>query len=208
MSKAQKEIKLITVKDFSEFKLKEKGSVFIGQIYHAVSEDELKKILSDIKKLFHDATHICYAYKLFGNKIKFSDAGEPKGTAGIRILNAIEHFNLSNVLVLIIRYFGGVKLGVGPLGKAYYNCAFQVILNSKLVTKFVFREVRISFDSNWTKTIYSILSNSKIISSSFDLQNRINVNIKYDEIEKIIFTLKESTNNEVEIEVLENINFL
>ncbi|MCB9247399.1 MAG: YigZ family protein [Ignavibacteriales bacterium] len=62
---------------------------------------------------------------------KYSDDGEPNGTAGLRIYNAINHFELNNVLVVVVRYFGGTKLGVGPLGKAYYNCALEVLDSSK-----------------------------------------------------------------------------
>lgn len=116
-------------------KLKVKNSTFIALIYPVISDDEIDKILKTDKKKYYDASHICYAYKLRSGKTKYSDAGEPSGSAGIRILNAINHFELNECLLIIVRYFGGTKLGIGPLGKAYYDAAVKVISQSKIRTK-------------------------------------------------------------------------
>ena len=111
--------KILTLDNFAEVTYKEKSSVFRGQVYHCETDNEAANILAQTKKKYYDATHHCFAFKLITEKFKYSDDGEPNGTAGIRILNAIEHFDLINVMVVITRYYGGTKLGFGPLGKAY-----------------------------------------------------------------------------------------
>jgi len=155
--------KILTVDNFTESAYKEKGSVFTGQVYHCETEDDAINILAPIKKKYYDATHHCFAYKLITEQFKYSDDGEPNGTAGIRILNAIEHFNLINVIVVIIRYYGGTKLGVGPLGKAYYTSAYDVLERSKKIEKNLFQKVIIHSDFNYISHIHRILSNHNAI---------------------------------------------
>ena len=110
-----------TIEGITEASIKEKGSVFTGKAYFMSNSQDCIAKLNEIKKEFYDATHHCYCYKLNTGEIKYSDNGEPSGTAGIRILNAIEHFILTDMLVVVIRYFGGTKLGVGPLVKLITN---------------------------------------------------------------------------------------
>ena len=154
---------IITIDDFNEFSLKEKNSLFTGQVYHCENENEASKILSEVKKKFYDATHHCYAYKFIDGKFKYSDDGEPNGTAGIRILNALEHFNLTNVIVIVIRYYGGTKLGVGPLGKAYYNAAFNVLDKTKRLTKYHYQKLTIKAGFNYTDLVHRILAKYQAI---------------------------------------------
>ena len=152
---------IITIDRFKEYSLKEKKSLFTGQVFHCESEKEADKILISTRKKYYDATHHCYAYKFIDEKIKYSDEGEPTGTAGIRILNAIEHFNLLNILVIVIRYFGGVKLGVGLLGKSYYSAAFGVLKNAKKIEKILYQEIKIISDFKYISQVHRILSNHK-----------------------------------------------
>ena len=154
---------IITIDDFCEFSTKEKGSVFTGQVYHCETEDEAAKLLSNVKKKFYDATHHCFAYKFIDGKFKYSDDGEPVGSAGIRILNAIEHFKLVNTIVIVIRYFGGVKLGVGPLGKAYYNVAFNVLEESARKSKYHYQKVLLKAGFNFSSLIHNTISRYKAI---------------------------------------------
>lgn len=157
-----------TIKKFHEEKLKEKGSIFIGQVYPVNSENEIKNILEEVKKKYFDATHHCFAYRFSEDKFKYSDAGEPSGTAGIRILNAIDHFNLKNIIVIIIRYFGGTKLGVGLLGKTYYNCAKSVLENSEFLEKKIYKKVTINFEFSLISHVQKILSS---FSAKFEKSN-------------------------------------
>ena len=112
-------------------KIKIKGSQFIGYAIKVISVQNAEEELSSIKKEHFDATHHCYAFKLNTGEEKYSDDGEPNGTAGVRILNAINHYNLTNIIIIVVRYFGGTKLGIGPLGKAYGDSAYDIAAKFK-----------------------------------------------------------------------------
>ncbi len=152
-----------TIDDFQEVTTTVNKSSFIAQVYPITSEDVFKEHLLKAKKKYYDASHHCYAYKLVNGNFRYSDAGEPNGSAGIRILNAIEHFKLVNQLVIVSRFFGGIKLGVGPLGKAYYQSAYQVLNDSKIITKSLFQKVEILSDIEHSSLIQRILANHKSI---------------------------------------------
>lgn len=102
----------------------EKKSKFVGLLFEITSKEQVVEILENIKQQHKKATHICYAYKITNGQeiVKFSDDGEPNGTAGRPILNVIEKKNLTNILVVVVRYFGGIKLGAGGLCRAYTKC--------------------------------------------------------------------------------------
>ncbi len=153
-----------TIEKFNRKSYKEKGSAFIGRVYHVEKENEVVETLNKVKKKYYDATHHCYAYKLLNGKIKYSDDGEPGGSAGIRILKALEHFDLVNQLVVVTRYFGGTKLGVGPLGKAYYSAAYDVLEQSEIVIKTLYYIIYITSAFNNISHLYRIITqhNSKI----------------------------------------------
>lgn len=110
-----------------------KKSKFYGYLYNVNSVKDVAKILEDLKKEHKKATHICYAYKIVDGVeiIKFSDDGEPSGTAGRPMLNVIEKKNLKNVLICVVRYFGGIKLGAGGLVRAYTKCASSLFVEEK-----------------------------------------------------------------------------
>lgn len=192
---------ILTVDNFAEVTYKEKSSVFIGQVYHCETENEAANILEPIKKKHYDATHHCYAYKLITEQFKYSDDGEPNGSAGIRILNAIEHFNLINVIVVITRYYGGTKLGVGPLGKAYYTSAYNVLKNAKKLEKVFFQKVNIEADFNYISHIHRILSNhNAIIENSVYKEKAIfECYIMPSELSKITFQLTDISKAEIKI---------
>ena len=103
-----------------------KKSKFITKLYKIDNVEEVNSILDNLKKEYKKATHICYAYSINGKEKAFDD-GEPSHTAGLPILNIIHLKNLNNILIVVIRYFGGVKLGAGPLTRAYSNSASEVI---------------------------------------------------------------------------------
>jgi uncharacterized YigZ family protein len=171
-----------TIASECEFTLKEKRSTFIAKVFHVSTADEIDNILKRLKKEFYDSSHQCYAYKLMNGKTKFSDAGEPSGTAGIRILNAIEHYQLFDCLILVIRYFGGTKLGVGPLGKAYYNSAERVLSYAKISVKYPYYPVDLIIKlSSIDKFIQYIYSNGiKILKREYDYEAKLTCLIPYD----------------------------
>ena len=144
-----------------------KNSKFIGVIIPIESSSDIKKNLTKLKEEFKNATHYCYAFKLIKNK-GFSDDGEPNKTAGIPILNVIEGNDLVNVLVVVIRYFGGIKLGPGGLIRAYSNTCKEVINKSSLVELIKGIEASITFPYSKEKEINYLLKNSIIKNKSYE----------------------------------------
>ncbi|GGG20150.1 hypothetical protein GCM10011323_25310 [Pontibacter amylolyticus] len=126
-----------TVESPSEGIYKEKGSKFIALAYPVYTEEEVKEILSDLRKQYYDARHHCYAYSLGADKSRYraNDDGEPNHSAGDPILGQIRSFDLSNVLVVVIRYFGGTKLGVSGLINAYKTSTAEALTNATIVEK-------------------------------------------------------------------------
>jgi uncharacterized YigZ family protein len=176
-----------TIDDFKEVSNVINKSNFISQVWPVFTEIQVKEYLVNAKKKYYDASHHCYAFKLADGSIRYSDAGEPNGTAGIRILNAIEHFNLSNQLVIISRVFGGVKLGVGPLGKAYYESAYKLISESEIRTKQLFQKAIISATYENINIIHRILANhsSLIIDTNYPEPIKLICLLKSNEIDSI-----------------------
>ena len=138
-----------------------KNSKFIGVIIPIESINDVKNNLNKIKEEYKNATHYCYAFKLINDK-GFSDDREPNKTAGIPILNVIEGNNLVNVLVIVIRYFGGIKLGPGGLIRAYSNTTKEVINKSNKVDLINGFYASITFPYSLEKEINYILRNSII----------------------------------------------
>ena len=105
-------------------------SKFIALIYYIDNINEINNLLDKVKKEYKDATHYCYAY-ILDNSEKANDDGEPTGTAGLPILNVLKKENLNHVLCIVVRYFGGIKLGAGGLIRAYSNATKEVIITKK-----------------------------------------------------------------------------
>ena len=188
-----------TIDDFKESTLVEKKSTFIARVYFADSEYKAKDYLSEIKKKYFDASHHCFAYKFADGNFRYSDAGEPSGTAGVRILMAIDHFKLINTIVIVTRYFGGTKLGVGPLGKTYYNAAHQVLKESKIVKKHLLQKVNITAGFDHIDLVHRILSkfNSVILNAEYKNQIKFSCLIRFDEMDLISQKLSKLGKNKI-----------
>jgi len=144
-----------------------KNSRFITFLYPVFNVDDVTKILSSLKQEYNDANHICYAYIIDG-KIKSSDNKEPSGTAGVPILNVLEKNNLNMVLAVVIRYFGGIKLGAGGLVRAYSNSVSDCLNLANIIELIDGFLVSITFDYDNTKIIDNILKNYKIIDKNYN----------------------------------------
>ena len=205
-----KKDEIFTIKAFSENKFKEKGSQFIGLAYPIESAENINEILAVVKKKYFNASHHCYAFRLINGEFKYSDAGEPNGSAGIRILNAIDHFELTNVLLIVVRYFGGTKLGIGPLGKAYYNSAEAAIKSSERIKKLAFQKIYIKADFSLSSLIHKTLADFEMI--ILDTQFRENVNftclVKPKLFENLRDYLKEKSSGSVVVSSEDEINYL
>jgi len=132
----------------SEGLFKDNGSRFIALAYPVESEAEVKEIVQNLRKQYHDARHHCYAYRLGykGDVFRSSDDGEPSGSAGRPILGQIDSRSLSDVLVVVVRYFGGIKLGIPGLIRAYKTSTADALDNAQIVQKTAASVFRISFD--------------------------------------------------------------
>lgn len=148
----------------SSAQIKIEGSRFIADAVPAVSEEEAKDRLEEVRKRYFDATHHCYAYVIGGEKrtVRYSDDGEPSGTAGVKIHSAIEAKGLADILVVVTRYFGGTKLGVGGLGRAYFDAAAGVLAAAVLIRKAVVQELRVSFPFDATNPVMNIIAHQQL----------------------------------------------
>lgn len=163
-------------------------SKFISMLYQVNNEEEVINILNRLKLEYKDATHICYAY-IINNIKRFQDDGEPSGTAGIPILNVLESQKLNLILAVVIRYFGGIKLGAGGLVRAYTTSVVEALENQDLGEIVSGYKVTITFQYNNSRLIDNVLKNYQIINKEFNSEITYIVNIpktEYIKIENII----------------------
>lgn len=163
-------------------------SKFICKLIKIDNEEDVKKSLNYIKNEYKDATHYCYSY-ILNNVKRFNDDGEPGGTAGMPILNVLENNELNHILCVVIRYFGGIKLGAGGLVRAYTKAVTKVLEISNIITLVEGQRIIIEFSYNKVKYIDNILKDVEIIDKEF-LDNIIYTviigNEKYKEIENLL----------------------
>ncbi len=136
-----------TIANQSEGLYKEKGSRFIAYTYPVSSADEAKAIIQSLRKQYHDARHVCYAWSVGAEtpETRSNDDGEPSGTAGRPILGIILSNSLTNILIVVVRYFGGVKLGTSGLITAYKAAAADAVANAEIIEKTVDVDFTVSF---------------------------------------------------------------
>ena len=155
-----------TIKENIISELEIKNSRFIT-LFIKINNPDISNILSDIKTSYPKATHYCYGY-IYNEIEKSSDDGEPSGTAGLPILNVIKKENLNNILVVVVRYFGGIKLGAGGLVRAYTKSVTEALKNINQVELIKGKKVELEFNYNDEKQINYILNNSKIIDKTYN----------------------------------------
>ncbi len=161
-----------------------KKSKFITKLYKINSIKEVNGIINDLKSEYKDSTHICYAYIL--NSIeKCVDDGEPSGTAGLPILNVLKHNNLNYILAIVIRYFGGIKLGAGGLVRAYSNSITDTLKLCDIVELIEGLNIEISFNYDDVKYIDNILKHIEIINKKYNDNIIYNINISKESYENI-----------------------
>jgi uncharacterized YigZ family protein len=163
-----------TIKDTSEGSYKEKGSKFLGFAYPVKSEEEVKQKISELKKKYFDARHHCYAYMLGADKTKFRafDDGEPNHSAGDPILGQIRSKDLTNVLIVVVRYFGGVKLGVGGLISAYKVAAEEALNKAAIIESEVTQRIELNYDFSASAEVMRMVKEFDIEILSQDFGDR------------------------------------
>ena len=156
-------------------------SKFITKLYPVFTKEEIDNILEQLKIDYKDATHICYAYILEDNIKRANDDGEPGGTAGMPILNVLEQKKLNYILAVVIRYFGGIKLGAGGLVRAYSNCVAQVLEEKEFTDLVPGIILELIYEYVNAKTIENILENSIVLDKVFNENIYIKVKIKEED---------------------------
>lgn len=175
--------------------LKEKGSKFIGFAFPVNNENELKNALEKVRSEHPKATHHCYAFRigLNGENYRANDDGEPSGSAGLPIYNQLLANEITNVLVISVRYYGGTKLGVSGLVKAYKKSAKITLEESLIITRELETEIEIRFQFNQQNIIFTLLSkfDAKVLHFDADENCILNASLKTAQKESISEKLSE-----------------
>lgn len=156
-----------SIKKYQENIIIIKKSKFITKLYKVFNIQEINSILNDLKEQYKDSTHICYGYILNNNEKCFDD-GEPSGTAGLPILNVLKKNDLNCILAVVIRYFGGVKLGAGGLTRAYSNSIVEALKLTDIIELEEGYLVELEFNYDNLKLIDYILNNKTIIDKIYN----------------------------------------
>tara|TARA_B100000795_G_scaffold240655_1_gene202952 strand:- start:205 stop:810 length:606 start_codon:yes stop_codon:yes gene_type:complete len=171
---------------------KEKGSKFFGYAFPVSSEEDVKERLEELRKKHHAARHFCYAYQLGIEKIRFraNDDGEPNNSAGMPIYGQIQSFEVTNILIVSVRYFGGTKLGVGGLITAYKTCAQMALEVSDIVKKTINIEFILTFNYDLMNSVMRIIKekNIEIVNQKLEMDCQYIISVRKNDSEAI-FTI-------------------
>ncbi|UBM62896.1 YigZ family protein [Candidatus Sulfidibacterium hydrothermale] len=186
-----------TIKGTSQGIYKEKGSKFIALAFHTETEQEAKQQLTAVKKEYHDARHHCYAFRINPENEFFrsSDDGEPSGTAGKPILNQIFSEELFNVLVVVVRYFGGTKLGVSGLIRAYKTATREALQNAKIITSTITRTIELEFEYPLMNPVMRIVKEEhiKVLKQDFNMRCKLILQVERNQEKKLVEKFKTVT---------------
>ncbi len=182
-----------TIKEPVEGLFKDRGSRFIARAFPVRREEEVKEILSKLRREYHDARHHCYAYILGPSKsaYRINDDGEPSGTAGKPIHGQLLSRDLTDIIVVVIRYFGGVKLGIPGLINAYREATKDALDKAVIVEKLVTDKLIIEYDYPLMDVVMRFLKekNIEIINTKFELNCRVEIAVRRSETEQVTNSL-------------------
>ena len=183
-----------TIKGISEGIFRDKGSKFIGYAYPIKSEAEIKEIVNKLKAEHTKARHFCWAIRLSTdrNVFKLNDDGEPSGTAGRPILNTLLSTDLTNILVVVVRYFGGTLLGVPGLINAYKNATIEALNANEIITKTVNDSYQIKFDYLALNEVMRIVKDEalNVIAQHFDNNCSIEFEVRKSNLNQVLGKLE------------------
>lgn len=178
-----------TIANKSEGYFKDKGSKFFAFAFPIKNEEEIKTILVQLKKEHHSARHHCYAWRLGTEEIIFraNDDGEPSFTAGKPILGQLQSFELTNILVVVVRYFGGTLLGTSGLINAYRTATADALRNAEIVTKIIEDQITLKFTYNEMNEVMQIIKqeNLNVINTRFELNCELDFSVRRSETSRI-----------------------
>jgi uncharacterized YigZ family protein len=174
---------------------KDRGSKFIGYTFPVTSEDQIKKSILHLKELHHKARHWCYAWRLGEEVITFrvNDDGEPNNSAGNPILGKILSQDLTNILIVVVRYFGGTKLGVGGLINAYRIAAGNSIMASKIIQRTIDENFELRFEYADMNKIMRLIkeNNLKILRQEMNMKCIFEISVRKNNAQKILKNVEE-----------------
>lgn len=188
-----------TIKDECSAEITEKKSKFICNVFHVESVQEAEDKLNIIRKKYHDARHNCYVYKVVEeDAFKASDDGEPSGTAGVPMLNIVNGRNLSNILVVVTRYFGGILLGIGGLVRAYSLATTTALDDSNIIKQEMGLEASFNVEYKELEEVRYHLKNRNIVISGQEYLENVKVFVEGRE-EDILKLQNEKLSERVEL---------
>ena len=171
-----------TIASIAEGTYSEKRSKFLAFALPVDTVDEVKRYVAEYQKRYYDARHACYAYMLGAERTEFraNDNGEPSGTAGKPILGQINSYGLTNILIIVVRYFGGIKLGTSGLIVAYRQAAIEALENATIIEKTVDDDITFSFEFPMMNSVMKIVKdlNPQIISQGYDTDCTMTLRIR------------------------------
>lgn len=174
---------------------KDKGSKFFGFTYPVSKEDEIKGIIQSLKEIHPKARHWCYAWRLGAQETsyRYNDDGEPNNSAGNPIYGQILSENLTNILIVVVRYFGGTKLGVGGLINAYRTSAKKALDESEIIVRTIDTDIVIQFEYSKLSRVMRMVKEKNIMIVHQDLQMmcQLQISVRNNKVEEILDYLKE-----------------
>ena len=178
-----------TIKDRSEGTYSELRSKFLAFAHHVTTVEEAMLLVEQYQKKYYDARHVCWAYMLGAEHDTFrsNDNGEPSGTAGKPILGQINSNGLTDIIILVVRYFGGVKLGTSGLIVAYRTAAAEAIQNAVIETRTVDEEFSFSFEYPMMNSVLKVARdmNARIVSQSYDMDCQMTLSIRKGKMQEL-----------------------
>jgi len=189
-----------TIKELSEGIYKEKGSKFVALAHSCYTKAEAEQLLANWKKEHYQCRHLCYAYRIGKDVYRVNDDGEPNNSAGQPILGQIDSFELTNILIGVVRYFGGTKLGVGGLVTAYRIAAKDAILNGQIIEIEIYKWLKLSFQYKDMPHIMNILKKNNIgfKDKKFDISCELTINLSLNNSSAIIAEMQKFDTLQIE----------
>ena len=174
---------------------KDNGSRFIAHAYPVETEEEVKEIVASLKKEYYDARHHVYAYRIGykGDTFRANDDGEPSGSSGRPVLGQIDSNSLSDILVVVVRYFGGIKLGIPGLIRAYKTATADAIANAQIIEKIASKTYRIHFGYMSMNGVMKVLKDMGLEQKNqkFDMECSIDTNVRLSQIDTFLERLSD-----------------
>jgi len=187
-----------TIGAISEGVYKEKGSKFLAFAMPVSSVDDVKALIEHYRKTYYDARHVCFAYSLglLREEYRVSDDGEPSGTAGRPIFGQINAFGLTNILVIVVRYFGGVLLGTGGLVTAYKSASAIAIRAAEIIEKTIDIDFKVQFEVRFMNEVMRIVKSlgAQVVEQQYEMDCMMRLRIRKDDAGRLTDALRKVEN--------------